>query len=115
MSDITIYHYNRCSKSRAALALLEEKGLKPEIRNYMEDAPSVAELKILLQKLQLPAEELVRKSEKLYKENFQNKKFSEEEWIEILAEHPRLIQRPIVIKGNKAAIGRPPGLIQDIL
>lgn len=115
MSEITIYHYNRCSKSRCALSLLEEKGITPKIREYLKEAPSVEELKSILKKLGIKAEELVRKTEKIYKENFKDKTFIEEEWLQILSENPRLIQRPIIIKGDTAVIGRPPERIHELV
>lgn len=115
MSAISIYHYNRCSKSRQALSLIEEKGLNPQVREYLKDVPSEAELKEVLKKLDMKAEDLVRKTEKSYKENYKGKNFSEEEWIKILVENPRLIQRPIVIKGDKAVIGRPLEKVEEIL
>lgn len=109
MSDkITIFHNTRCSKSRCVLTMLEENRLKPEIRNYMEAPPSVSELRQILQQLGIKAEELVRKGEKMYKENYKGKVLTEDEWIKVLSENPRLIERPIVIKGDKAVIGRPP-------
>jgi len=114
MSEITIYHYNRCSKSRNALSILKEKGIEPAIRLYMEEAPSAAELKELLNKLDLPAKDLVRKTEKIYKEKYKDKDLSEEEWIEALVENPKLIQRPIVIKGDKAVIARPPERVEEL-
>lgn len=115
MSEVVIFHYNRCSKSRAALSILEEENIKPKIRKYLEENPSAEEIKDLLKKLEIKAEDLIRKTEKIYKENYKNKDFSEEEWIEIMVENPRLIQRPIVIKGDKAVIGRLPELIKEFI
>ena len=115
MSEVTIFHYNRCSKSRAALDILEEENITPQIRIYLEEIPSAEELKTILKKLDIKAVDLVRKSEAVYKENYKGKDFSEEEWIEIMVKHPRLIQRPIIIKEDKAIIGRPPELIKDFL
>jgi arsenate reductase (glutaredoxin) len=102
-----IYHNPRCSKSREALALLKEKGIDPEIIEYLKQNPTVKELKNLLMKLNLPAEALVRKGEKLFREKFKGKNFNEDEWVKILSEHPELIERPVVVKGNRAVIGRP--------
>lgn len=115
MEKVVLYHNTRCSKSRCALSLLEKKGVRPEIRQYLKNAPSVAELRELLRKLNRPAKDLVRKNEKIYKEKFKGKTYSEEEWIQILSGHPRLIERPIVIKGNRAIIGRPPELVEEFL
>ncbi len=115
MQEITIYHNNRCSKSRGALSLLEEAGVEPQVRYYQKEVPSVDELRELLEKLNMKAADLVRKSETIYKENYKGKSFSEEEWLEILSTHPKLIQRPIVIKGDKAVVARPPEKVKEIL
>lgn len=115
MSKITIYHNNRCSKSRAALALLTERNLDPEVRYYLEDVPAPSEIKNLLRKLDMKAVDLIRKGEAIYKENFKGKSFSEDEWIKILFENPRLIERPIIIKDNKAVVARPTEKIEEIL
>lgn len=104
----TIYHNPRCRKSREALALLEDRGIHPEVRLYLQDSPSAAELRQLLKKLKLPAEQLVRKEEAWYKEHLKGRDLSEQEWIETLTAHPILIQRPIVIRDDRAVIGRPP-------
>lgn len=103
-----IFHNARCQKSRCALELLEEKGVDIEIRNYLEHPPSATELKALLKMLGLPAEKLVRKGEPIYKKLYQDKKLTEAGWIKAMTTHPILIERPIVVKGKKAIIGRPP-------
>jgi arsenate reductase (glutaredoxin) len=113
--EIKIYHNPRCSKSRQALALLKEKNIEPEIVEYLKQNPTKAELKDLLMKLHIKAEDLVRKGEAYYKEKLKGKKFSEEEWVQIILEHPELIERPIVIRGNRALICRPPELVNDLL
>jgi len=110
-----IYHNPRCGKSRQTLALLEEQGKSPEIIRYLDTPPTKAELQDILQKLGISAEKLVRKGEKLFKENFKGKEYNEEAWLDLLVENPKLIERPIVINGNKAAIGRPPELVLEIL
>lgn len=115
MQKVIIYHNNRCGKSRGALALLQEKGIEPEIRYYLQDPPSPAELKKLLGKLKIKAEDLVRKNESLYKEKYKDRNISEEQWLEILAGNPILIERPIVVNGHKAVVARPPGKVQDVL
>jgi arsenate reductase (glutaredoxin) len=112
---ITIYHNNRCSKSRQALELLNGAGQEVEVVKYLEQAPTEEELKGLLQKLNMQPEQLLRKGEKLYKEAFAGKSYSDEEWIKIMAENPVLIERPIAIKGNKAVIGRPPEQVLTLL
>ncbi|MBX0331824.1 arsenate reductase (glutaredoxin) [Pontibacter sp. HSC-14F20] len=112
---VTIYHNNRCSKSRQTLELLREKGVELQVVEYLKDTPSAQELQAVLQKLGLKPEELLRKGEQVYKENFAGKSYTDEEWLQIMVEHPVLIERPIVVKGDKAAIGRPPEKVLDIL
>jgi arsenate reductase (glutaredoxin) len=112
---IKIYHNNRCSKSRQALELLNGAGQEVEVVKYLEQAPTEEELKGLLQKLNMQPEQLLRKGEKLYKEAFAGKSYSDEEWIKIMAENPVLIERPIAIRGNKAVIGRPPEQVLTLL
>jgi arsenate reductase len=112
----TVIYYNpRCSKCREALCLLEEKGEKVEIIKYLEDTPTQKELTEIIKKLGIKPETLVRKSEDLYKDQYADKKLTGRQWIKIMAENPILIERPIVIKGGKAIIGRPPQLVIDIL
>ncbi|MCO6480623.1 MAG: arsenate reductase (glutaredoxin) [Phaeodactylibacter sp.] len=110
-----IYHNPRCRKSRETLAILEDNGQKPEIVLYLEDTPSREELKEVLRMLDMKASELVRKGEKAYKENFKGKALTEEEWLDALIQYPKLIERPIVVKGNKAIIGRPPENVLELL
>lgn len=110
-----IYHNPRCSKSRQTLALLEENGIKPDIILYLNDTPSKEELTEVLKKLGKSATEILRKGEKIYKENFKGKEYSEEEWIDIMVENPKLIERPIVIKDDKAVLGRPPENVLDLI
>ncbi|MFT2011270.1 arsenate reductase (glutaredoxin) [Pontibacter sp. 13R65] len=111
---LTIYHNNRCSKSRQTLDLIREAGQEVQIVEYLKKAPTASELKEVLQKLKLRPEELVRKGEKLYKEKFAGNTYSDEEWLQILESNPGLIERPIVIKGDKAVIGRPPENVQQL-
>lgn len=103
-----IYHNPRCSKSRETLQIIQDKGMDVEVIEYLKHPLSENELKTILKKLGMKAEDIVRKSETLYKENYKDKKISEEQWLKILAENPVLIERPIVVKGNKAVLGRPP-------
>lgn len=107
MSDITIYHNSRCSKSRNSYNLLEEKGVDFKTVEYLKTPITKTELKDVLVKLNIPAESLIRKNEKDYKDNFKGKTLSENQWIEAMINYPKLIERPIVVKGNKAVIGRP--------
>jgi arsenate reductase len=109
MSDIKIYHNPKCSKSRATLALLEENEAKPEIIYYLETPPSIEDLKSILQKLGVPLKEILRRSEAEFdKLGLDDDTLSEEIALDLLQKHPRLLQRPIVIKGDQAIIGRPP-------
>lgn len=110
-----IYHNPRCSKSRSALQLLEKNGVDVDIIKYLEDTPSEMELKKVLQKLNMKAEDIVRKGEKEYKENFKGKSLSEEEWITALVKFPKLIERPLFINGDKAVVGRPPEKVLELL
>jgi arsenate reductase (glutaredoxin) len=112
---VTIYHNNKCSKSRQTLQLLREKGQEVEVVEYLTNTPSADELKAVLAKLKIKPEQLLRKGETVYKEQFSSKSHTDEEWIRIMVEHPQLIERPIVVNGDKAAIGRPPENVLDIL
>ena len=111
---IQIYHNNRCSKSRCALAILEESGQEFEIVNYLQDRPTVAGLSAIVNKLGIKAHELVRKTETVYIEKYKGKNLSDEEWIQAMVEHPILIERPIVVSGDKAVIARPTEKIHEI-
>ena len=106
-AEYIIYHNPRCRKSREALQLLEGEKVDIEIVKYLDDTLSRDDLKKLLAKLNLEVQSIIRKEEKLYKEKYKNMNFTDEEWLIILEENPKLIQRPIVVKGNKAVIGRP--------
>lgn len=110
-----IYHNPRCSKSRQTLKIMEDHGVKPEIIKYLKDIPSKSALKLLIEKLGITPEELVRKTEKVYKEKYRGKDLSDDEWIEAMVEHPKLIQRPIVVDGDKAVLGRPPENVEALL
>ena len=115
MASYTIYHDAGCSKSREALALLEEKGIDPKIVLYRKNVPSERQMEMLLMKLGIKAEELVRKKEPLFKKKFGTYRFNEHEWVKVMREHPELIERPIVVKGHKAVIGRPLERITDLI
>jgi arsenate reductase (glutaredoxin) len=113
---IRIYHNNRCSKSRSALALLEQHGKPFEVINYLETPPDVAELKTLLLQLGITARQLLRTSEDIYRElHLDSPSLDDDALIAAMMAHPRLIERPIVVAGSKAVIGRPPEAILDIL
>ncbi len=116
MSDIIqVYHNPRCRKSREALAYLRERNIEPEIIEYLKDVPAAEELKKVLAKLNMSVEEIIRKEEQLYKEKFKGKNFTSDEWLEILRENPKLIQRPIIMNRTKGVIGRPTERITEIL
>ncbi len=112
---IKIYHNPRCSKSRQALDLLEASGQEFETIKYLEEIPSKRELAAMIKKLKIAPIDLVRKQEKIWKENYKGKEMSDREIISAMVEHPTIIERPIVINGNKAAIGRPIENIEDVL
>ena len=104
---VKVLHNGNCSKSNAVLEYLDENGVPFEIINIVEDPLSILEIKTVLKKLNQSVFHLIRKTEKLYLENFASKNLSEEEWIKVLSENPSLIQRPILIKGSVAMLGRP--------
>jgi arsenate reductase len=110
-----IFHNPRCSKSRQALALLNEKGLEPKVRFYLTETPNQEELRSILAKLGIKAEELVRKGEQVFKDKYKGKQLSENEWISAMVKQPKLIERPILINKDKAVVGRPPEKVLDIL
>lgn len=115
MSRYTIYHNPRCSKSRSTLALLEEHGVEPQIILYLENVPDVSQLKSLLTKLGMTADQLVRRGEADYKQSGLGKDSSEEDIIRAMAAHPKLIERPIVVKGPRAVLGRPPENVLELI
>ncbi|PCJ94127.1 MAG: arsenate reductase (glutaredoxin) [Flavobacteriaceae bacterium] len=112
---IKIYHNPRCSKSREGLAILENSGKEFEVIRYLEDIPSKEELKQVISFLGIAPEDLVRKNESVWKEKYKGKNLSDDALIDAMIKHPKLIERPIVINGNKAVIGRPSGKIVDII
>ena len=111
-----IYHNPRCSKSRQSLALIHDAGYDVEIIEYLNNPPSLEELTGIIHKLDIPAEQLVRKKESLFKAlDLDTQSLSEEQWVKLLCDNPKLIERSIVVKGDRAVIGRPPELIQSLL
>ena len=113
---VTIYHNPRCSKSRQTLDLLRKRGVEPKIVEYLQTPPKAAELDDILRKLKLEPRELMRKKEAPYKENdLADESLSRAKLIKAMVDKPILIERPIVISGRKAAIGRPPEAVLDIL
>jgi arsenate reductase len=110
-----IYHNPRCRKSRETLAILEEQGEEIEIVKYLDNPPSQSELTKLIGMLDIKPIDLVRKNEAIWKESFKGKDLSDKEIIEAMADYPKLIERPIVVKEGKARLGRPPESILDFL
>lgn len=112
---VRIYHNARCSKSRAACELVAARGIAAEIVNYLETPPDRAELRALLDKLRMPPAGLVRRGEALFKEHYAGRTLSDEEWLDALIAHPILIERPIVVCGDRAVLGRPPEKVAELL
>ena len=114
MSTYTIWHNPRCAKSRQTMGILEEKGIEAEVVKYLEEAPSVEEITEILKKLKISARELMRTKEDEYKSLGLKDETDEQKLIEAMAAHPKLIERPIVIKGDKAVLGRPPEKVLEL-
>lgn len=112
---ITIYHNNRCSKSRETLQIIEASGKPFKVVKYLEDVPSKDELNHIIDLLDIMPIDLIRKNEDVWKDNFKNENLSDEALIDVMVKYPKLIERPIVINGEKAVIGRPPQQVVDIL
>lgn len=115
MEKISLWHNPRCSKSRQALALLEEKGVEADIVKYLDTTPDEKSIKSLLGMLGIEARALMRTKEAIYKELGLKNVEDESALIKAMSEHPKLIERPILIKGNQAIIGRPPERVLEIL
>ena len=115
MKNITIWHNQRCSKSRQALALLEAAGVNPEVVKYLENPPAKTELEAALKKLQISPAELVRRGEAVFKTLMLSEKSSDQEWISAMVNNPILIERPVIMNDDRAVIGRPPENVRDLL
>ena len=116
MSTYTLYHNPRCSKSRQALSLLEEKNINPVIVEYLRTPPKVSELKKIIKLLNISPREIIRTKESLYKDlNLADSNLSDEDIIKNLCQHPILIERPIIFTNKQAVIGRPPENILELL
>ncbi len=114
--SVTIFHNPRCSKSRQTLSILEEQGITPEVVLYLETPPDANQLKAILGKLGINARDLLRKGEQEFKDNnLKDPSLTEEQLIKFMCEFPKLIERPIVVNGEKARIGRPPESVIEIL
>lgn len=112
---ITIYHNNRCGTSRNALSILEESEKKFQTVEYLKDVPSVEELKSILKKLKMKPHDLIRTKEAVYQSTYKGKTLTDEQWIQAMHKNPILIERPIVVNGNKAVVARPPEKVKEIL
>ncbi len=112
---IRIYHNPRCSKSRTACSILREKGVRAEVIEYLQTPPTRQELVALLGKLGMRPAELVRTGEAIFKAEYRGRQLSDEEWLDALVAHPVLIERPIVVAGNRAVVARPPERVLELL
>ena len=110
-----IYHNPRCRKSRETLQVIQDAGIEPEIIEYLKDTPSAEELADLISKLGIKPYELLRKSEVDFKDLFKGKELPDAKWINIMVKYPKLIERPIVVKGDEALLGRPPENVKKFL
>lgn len=111
-----IYHNPRCGKSRQTLALIEDAGIEPEIIEYLKTPPTAEELDAILKKLKMEPQQMMRKGEAIYKElKLAERELTRDEAIAVMLEHPKLIERPIVVQGRKAVLGRPPENVKELL
>ena len=111
--QVTIYHNPRCTKSRQTLARIHEKGVEPTVIEYLKEPPDAATLRRLVKQLGIPPEELVRPKE--HKALGLPQPENDDQWIERMAAHPQIIERPIVVVGQKAVLGRPPENVDELL
>ena len=114
MAEYTVYHNPRCSKSRMAIQYLEAEGKSFDIVEYLKEIPTAEDLEDVLNMLGMDPEGLLRKNEADFKDNFKGKSLSRSEWIEAMRKYPKLIERPIVIKGKKAVVARPTEKITEL-
>lgn len=116
MPDVTLYHNPRCSKSRQTLTLLRDQNIEPKIIEYLKDPPDSTTLKKIIKMLGISPVDLIRKKEPAYKElGLADQTHDDDALIQAMADHPALIERPIVVKGSQARLGRPPQDVLDIL
>ena len=115
MNTIQIYYNPGCSKCRTTLAMITERGYQTEVIEYLKTPPSKETLRTLLEKLGMQPAEIVRRGETIFKEQYAHRTLDAEEWLEALVAHPILIERPIVVLGNKAVVARPPEKVLAIL
>jgi arsenate reductase len=112
---LTIYHNPACTKSRETLALIRARGHEPQIVEYLKTPPSEAELSAIVRKLGIKPLELIRRNEQVFKDKYAGKTLADKDWIKAMVKDPILIQRPIVVRGDAAAIGRPPEDVERLL
>ena len=110
-----IYHNPRCRKSRETLEIIKNGGVDPEIVEYLKEPLTVDQLRELVDMLDIDAHDLIRTGESIYKEEYKGKELSDEEWLLAMAENPVLMERPVVVKGKKAVLGRPPENVKELL
>jgi arsenate reductase len=116
MTDLTFYHNPRCSKSRAALELLQTKGITPRVIRYLEAPPDFDTLATLIEKLHITPRELIRKGEDEYRIlSLEDTALTDEQLITAMVAHPKLIERPILVSGDNAVVGRPPERVLELL
>lgn len=115
MKTYTIFHNPKCGKSRATLALLQEHGIEPTVVEYLKHPPTKAELKAIVARLGIEPEQLVRKGEDIYKTRYAGKTLTAAQWIDAMVSDPILIERPIVVSGDRAVLGRPPENVKALL
>jgi len=114
-STFLIYHNPRCSKSRSACALIAENGIAAEVVEYLQTPPTKEELRALLKKLGMKPGELVRQGEEEFKEHYAGRTLTDEEWLDAMVAYPILIERPIVVCGDRAVVARPPERVLELL
>jgi arsenate reductase (glutaredoxin) len=112
---LRIYHNPRCSKSRGALQVLQDNGVAAEVIEYLNTPPTKAELRELLRKLGMKPRDIVRTGEPVFKEKYQGRTLSDDEWLDALVADPILIERPIVVRGERAVLGRPPEKVLELI
>lgn len=113
--SLRLYHNPRCSKSRAACALLTERGVPVEVVDYLQTPPNLEELRELVGKLGMAPSALVRRGEEIFQEHYAGRELSEEQWLEAMVAHPILMERPILVRGPKAVIGRPSERLLELI
>lgn len=112
---VTLYHNPRCGKSRSALALLQERGANVTVVEYLKTPLTRAELAALVRQLGIPAADLVRKGEDVCKQHYGDRTMADDDWLEAMAAHPILMERPVAVRGARAVIGRPPETVLTLL